>query len=53
VINITGAPSAAQVEAELAEAEAEAGIEPTVAEGTEVSTEDAGAAAEPAESARS
>ena len=31
IVNVTGAPSAAQVEAELAEAEAEAGIEPTVA----------------------
>jgi large subunit ribosomal protein L25 len=44
IINITNAPSAAEVEAELAEAEAEAGIEPTVAEGTE-ETED-GAPAE-------
>ncbi len=35
IINITNAPSAAEVEAELAEAEAEAGIEPTIAEGTE------------------
>ncbi|HEY5786122.1 MAG TPA: 50S ribosomal protein L25/general stress protein Ctc, partial [Microlunatus sp.] len=35
IVNITNAPSAAEVEAELAEAEAEAGIEPTVAEGTE------------------
>jgi large subunit ribosomal protein L25 len=35
VVNITNAPSAAEVEAELAEAEAEAGIEPTVSEGTE------------------
>ena len=35
IINITNAPTAAEVEAELAEAEAEAGIEPTVAEGTE------------------
>jgi large subunit ribosomal protein L25 len=32
VVNIVGAPSAAQVEAELAEAEAEAGIEPTLAD---------------------
>ncbi len=35
IVNITNAPSAAEVEAELAEAEAEAGIEPTIAEGTE------------------
>ena len=35
IVNITNAPTAAEVEAELAEAEAEAGIEPTVAEGTE------------------
>jgi large subunit ribosomal protein L25 len=35
IINITNAPTAAEVEAELAEAEAEAGIEPTIAEGTE------------------
>lgn len=35
VVNVTNAPTAAEVEAELAEAEAEAGIEPTVAEGTE------------------
>lgn len=35
VVNITNAPTAAEVEAELAEAEAEAGIEPTVAEGEE------------------
>jgi large subunit ribosomal protein L25 len=42
VINITGAPTAEQVEAELAEAEAEAGIEPTVAEeSTDDEAEDA------------
>ena len=35
VVNITNAPTAAEIEAELAEAEAEAGIEPTIAEGTE------------------
>ena len=46
VVNVTNAPSAAQVEAELAEAEAEAGIEPTVAQ---VSAETE--AAEPAEPA--
>jgi large subunit ribosomal protein L25 len=39
IINITGAPTAAEVEAELAEAEAEAGIEPTIAEGDEVPEE--------------
>jgi large subunit ribosomal protein L25 len=35
VVNVTAAQTAEQLEAELAEAEAEAGIEPTVAEGTE------------------
>ena len=35
IVNITNAPTAAEVEAELADAEAEAGIEPTIAEGTE------------------
>jgi large subunit ribosomal protein L25 len=35
VVNITNAPTAAEVEAELADAEAEAGIEPTVAEDSE------------------
>ena len=35
IINITAAATAEQVEAELAEAEAELGIEPTLAEGTE------------------
>ena len=48
IVNITGAPSAEAIEAELAEAEAEAGIEPTLAaepdEAEEDSTE---AAAEP------
>lgn len=47
VVNITNAPTAAEVEAELAEAEAEAGIEPTVAEGDEPA--EGGAAAEGAE----
>jgi large subunit ribosomal protein L25 len=37
IVNVTGAQSEEQLEAELAEAEAEAGIEPTVAEGTEES----------------
>ncbi len=54
VINVTNAPTAEQVEAELAEAEAEAGIEPTVAEDETAEGEAAGAAAEgegaPAES---
>jgi large subunit ribosomal protein L25 len=50
VVNITSAPTAAEVEAELAEAEAEAGIEPTVAEGTEdAEGADAGDAAEASE----
>jgi large subunit ribosomal protein L25 len=35
ILNVTGAPTQEQVEAELAEAEAEAGIEPTLAEETE------------------
>jgi large subunit ribosomal protein L25 len=35
IVNITAAPSAEAIEAELAEAEAEAGIEPTVAESSE------------------
>jgi large subunit ribosomal protein L25 len=35
IVNITGAPTAEQVEAELAEAEAEAGIEPTLADDDE------------------
>jgi large subunit ribosomal protein L25 len=39
IVNVTGAPSAAQVEAELAEAEAEAGIEPTVTEAPEGSAD--------------
>jgi len=39
VINITGAQSEAALEAELAEAEAEAGITPTIAEGDEVPEE--------------
>lgn len=34
IVNVTGAPTAAEVEADLAEAESEAGIEPTVAEDT-------------------
>ena len=35
IVNVTDAQSAEAAEAELAEAEAEAGIEPTVAEDTE------------------
>ena len=35
VVNVTAAPTAADIEAELAEAEDELGIEPTLAEGTE------------------
>ncbi len=35
VVNLTAAPTAAQIDAELAEAEAEVGIEPTLAEDTE------------------
>jgi large subunit ribosomal protein L25 len=46
VVNITAAPSAAEVEAELADAEAEAGIEPTVTEGTEDAVGDAEASQE-------
>ena len=45
ILNVTGAPTAEQVEAELAEAEAEAGIEPTMAE----DTVDEGASEQPAE----
>jgi len=45
IVNITNAPTAEAVEAELAEAEAEAGIEPTVAATAEPTTEE-----EPAES---
>ncbi|MCW2811456.1 MAG: rplY [Friedmanniella sp.] len=39
IVNITGAPTAEMIEAELAEAEAEAGIEPTLNEDTESSDE--------------
>jgi large subunit ribosomal protein L25 len=53
VVNVTGAPSAAQVAAELAEAEAEAGIEPTVAEGAEAPASHSEAHAEPVESVQS
>ena len=40
IVNVTSAPSAAQVEAELAAAEADAGIVPTVAEDTAPADED-------------
>jgi large subunit ribosomal protein L25 len=43
ILNVTGAPTQDQLDAELAEAEAEAGIEPTIAEETEPA--DTGAAA--------
>jgi len=48
ILNVTGAPTQEQVDAELAEAEAEAGIEPTVAEEPEA-TEEADSENEPAE----
>jgi large subunit ribosomal protein L25 len=41
IVNITNAPTAEALEAELAEAEAEAGIEPTVAATTEPTTDEA------------
>ena len=47
IVNITGAPSAEAIEAELAEAEAEAGIEPTLAEPDEAEEDSTEAAAEP------
>jgi large subunit ribosomal protein L25 len=49
IVNITAAPSAEAIEAELAEAEAEAGIEPTVAESDapEAEEADTDAVAEP------
>jgi large subunit ribosomal protein L25 len=50
ILNVTGAPTQEQVDAELAEAEAEAGIEPTLAEETEP---DGTAAAEDATAASS
>jgi large subunit ribosomal protein L25 len=40
IVNVTNAPTAEAVEAELAEAEAEAGIEPTVAAPAEPTPED-------------
>ena len=47
IVNITGAPSAEAIEAELAQAEAEAGIEPTLAEPDEPEEDSTEAAAEP------
>jgi large subunit ribosomal protein L25 len=50
IVNITAAPSAEAMEAELAEAEAEAGIEPTIAEPSDsgaAESADTDAAAEP------
>ncbi|WP_375431460.1 50S ribosomal protein L25/general stress protein Ctc [uncultured Friedmanniella sp.] len=46
IVNITGAQSEAALEAELAAAEAEAGIEPTIAEGDEVTDTDESATSE-------
>jgi large subunit ribosomal protein L25 len=46
IVNITAAPSAEAIEAELAEAEAEAGIEPTLSE-PETVDDSTGAAVEP------
>ena len=48
IVNITNAPTAEALEAELAEAEAEAGIEPTVAATAEPSTDEAPAESESA-----
>ena len=48
VINITAAPTAADVEADLAEADAELGIEPTLAEDTETDAAQAEETSEPA-----
>jgi large subunit ribosomal protein L25 len=47
IVNITAAPSAEAIEAELAEAEAEAGIEPTLSEPEAADDSETGAAAEP------
>ena len=48
IVNITNAPTAEALEAELAEAEAEAGIEPRVAEGAEPTSDEALAESETA-----
>lgn len=48
IVNIINAPTAEALEAELAEAEAHAGIEPTVAEGAEPTSDEALAESEPA-----
>jgi large subunit ribosomal protein L25 len=47
IVNITAAPSAEAIEAELADAEAEAGIEPTLSEPEAADDSETGAAAEP------
>jgi large subunit ribosomal protein L25 len=46
IVNVTNAPTAEALEAELAEAEAEAGIEPTVAATAEPAPEEAPAESE-------
>jgi large subunit ribosomal protein L25 len=46
IVNVTNAPTAEALEAELAEAEAEAGIEPTVAATAEPTPEEAPAESE-------
>ncbi len=48
IVNIINAPTAEALEAELAEAEADAGIEPTVAEGAEPTSDEALAESETA-----
>ncbi|MDN5762054.1 MAG: 50S ribosomal protein L25/general stress protein Ctc [Microlunatus sp.] len=49
IVNVVNAPTAAEVEAELAEAEAVAGIEPTVTEGAEDETVEGTGDAEPSD----
>jgi len=48
IVNITNAPTVEAMEAELAEAEAEAGIEPTVAAAAEPTPDEAPAESETA-----
>jgi large subunit ribosomal protein L25 len=48
IVNVTNAPTVEALEAELAEAEAEAGIEPTVAEAAEPTPDEAAAESESA-----
>ena len=48
IVNVTNAPTAEALEAELAEAEAEAGIEPTVTEAAEPTPDEASAESESA-----